>query len=72
MQAEIEISMIGELSYFLSLQVDQRTNGISLYQPKYIKEMILKFGMDKCKPVSTPMDVYCKISKNEASKSMGQ
>ena len=72
MQAEFEMSMIGELSYFLGLQVDQREEGIFLSQAKYIKDMLTKFGMTESKPVSTPMEVNCKISKDEEGKSVDQ
>ena len=37
---EFEMSMIGELSYFLGLQIKQLKNGIFVSQGKYIKDMI--------------------------------
>ena len=42
---EFEISIIGELSYFLGLQIKQLKNGTFVSQGKYIKNMIKKFGM---------------------------
>jgi hypothetical protein len=43
MQTEFEMSMIGELSYFLGLQVNQSSTGIFISQEKYLKEMFKKF-----------------------------
>ena len=45
MANEFEMSMIGELSYFLGLQIKQLKNGTFVSQGKYIKDMIKKFGM---------------------------
>jgi hypothetical protein len=55
MQKEFEMSMIGELTFFLGLQVSQSDKGIFISQNKYIKEMLRKFQMEDCKPMSTPM-----------------
>ena len=55
MANEFEMSMIGELSYFLGLQIKQLKNGTFVSQGKYIKDMLKKFGMNKSKAISTPM-----------------
>ena len=55
MANEFEMSMIGELSYFLGLQIKQLKNGTFVSQGKYIKDMIKKFGMSDSKAISTPM-----------------
>ena len=55
MASEFEMSMIGELSYFLSLQIKQLKNDTFVNQGKYIKDMLKKFGMDDAKAISTPM-----------------
>jgi hypothetical protein len=55
MKIEFEMSMIGELSYFLGLQVKQSSAGIFISQEKYLKEMLKKFQMEDSSPVSTPM-----------------
>jgi hypothetical protein len=55
MANEFEMSMIGELSYFLGLQIKQIKNGTFVSQGKYIKDMIKKFGLQDAKPMSTPM-----------------
>jgi hypothetical protein len=55
MQNEFEMSLLGELSFFLGLQICQSNKGIFISQTKYIREMLKKFGMTDCKPVNTPM-----------------
>jgi hypothetical protein len=52
---ECEMSMIGELSYFLGLQIKQLKSGTFVSQGKYIKDMLKKFGMNEAKPISTLM-----------------
>jgi hypothetical protein len=55
MPSELEMSMIGELSYFLGLQIKQLNNGTFVSQGKYIKVMLKKFGMEDAKGIRTPM-----------------
>jgi hypothetical protein len=69
MQNEFEMSLLGELSFFLGLQIHQRNQGIFISQTKYITEMLKRFGMEDCKPVITPMQTSCKLSKDDDSKS---
>ena len=52
---EFEMSMIGELSYYLGIQIKQLRNDTFVSQGKYIKDMLKKFGMDDAKSVSTPI-----------------
>jgi hypothetical protein len=54
MANEFEMSMIGELSYFLGLQIKQLKNDTFMSQDKYIKDMLKKFGMEDAKGISTP------------------
>jgi hypothetical protein len=55
MANEFKMSMIGELSYFLGLQIKQLKNGTFISQDKYIKDMLKKFGIEDTKGISTPM-----------------
>ena len=55
MAIEFEMSMIGELSYFLGLQIKQLKHGTFVSQGKYIKDMTKKFGMSDSKAISTLM-----------------
>jgi hypothetical protein len=72
MQTEFEMSMIGELSYFLGLQVKQSSAGIFISQEKYLKEILKKFQMEDSSTVSTPMVVGCKLSKDDISLDVDQ
>jgi hypothetical protein len=55
MQNEFKMSLLGELSFFLGLHVCQLDTGIFISQTNYIKEILKKFGMIYCNPISTPM-----------------
>ena len=46
---KFEMSMMGELNFFLGLQVKQMKHGNFLSQTKYCIELIKKLGMEKCK-----------------------
>jgi hypothetical protein len=72
MQKEFEMSLLGELSFFLGLQIRQSNQGIFISQTKYIREMLKRFGIEDCKPVITPMQTNCKLSKDDDSKSTDQ
>jgi hypothetical protein len=69
MHNEFEISLLEELSFFLGLRICQRNQGIFISQTKYIREMLKRFGMEDCKPVTTPMKTSCKLRKYDDSKS---
>ena len=58
MKKEFEMSMVGELTFFLGLQVKQKKEGIFISQEKYARNIVKKFGLDSKKHASTPMSVY--------------
>jgi hypothetical protein len=72
MQNEFEMSLIGELSFFLGPQIHQSNQGIFISQTKYIREMLKRFGMEYCKPIITPLQTSCKLRKDDGSKSIDQ
>ena len=43
MQQEFEMSMLGELNFFLGLQIIQSKDGIFLHQSKYVNDMLRRF-----------------------------
>ena len=55
MSKEFEMSMIGELTFFLGFQVKQLKEGTFISQEKYTKDLLKRFNMDDCKPIKTPM-----------------
>jgi hypothetical protein len=72
MESEFEMSMIGELSFFLGLQITQRFEGMFISQEKYLREMLKRFQMEDSKPVGTPMVTGCKLSKDDDSPDVDQ
>jgi hypothetical protein len=52
---KFEISMMGELKYFLGFQVKQLQEDTFISQTKYIQDILNKFGMKDAKPIKTPM-----------------
>lgn len=66
------MSLIGEIKYFIGLQILQMKNRIFITQSKYIKEILKKFGMENSKPINTPMTTNCKLSKNDESASVDE
>ena len=55
MAQKFEMSMMGELKFFLGLQVQQLPDGIFISQGKYIVDLLKKFGFTDCRPTKTPM-----------------
>ncbi|GJR98862.1 retrovirus-related pol polyprotein from transposon TNT 1-94 [Tanacetum coccineum] len=55
MKDNFEMSMIGEMKFFLRLQVHQSPRGIFICQSQYTMDILKKHGMEKCDTVSTPM-----------------
>ncbi|GKB62246.1 retrovirus-related pol polyprotein from transposon TNT 1-94 [Tanacetum coccineum] len=70
MHDEFEMSMMGELNFFLGLQIKQMEDGIFFNQSKYIKEMLKKFGLEDSKPMKTPMSSDTKLTKDEEYESV--
>ena len=60
------MSMMGELTFFLGLQIKKMENGTFISQTKYYKEVLKKFGMDTAKEASTPMGTSCYLDKDES------
>ncbi|GJT21676.1 retrovirus-related pol polyprotein from transposon TNT 1-94 [Tanacetum coccineum] len=65
MHDEFEMSMMGELNFFLGLQIKQMEDGIFFNQSKYIKEMLKKFSLEDSKPMKAPMSSDTKLTKDE-------
>ena len=59
MQGEFEMSMMGELTYFLGLQVMKLKHGTFLNQSKYCFDLLKKFKMEDCKEATTPIAINC-------------
>ncbi|GJV43963.1 retrovirus-related pol polyprotein from transposon TNT 1-94 [Tanacetum coccineum] len=70
MHGEFEMSMMGELNFFLGLQIKQIEDEIFFNQSKYIKEMLKKFGLEDSKPTKTPMSTEIKLTKDDEADSV--
>ncbi|GKE25266.1 retrovirus-related pol polyprotein from transposon TNT 1-94 [Tanacetum coccineum] len=64
MSLKFQMSMMGQMSFFLGLQVSQSPGGIFINQSKFALEILKKFGMDSCNPVDTPMVDRLKLDEN--------
>nr|GEU39806.1 uncharacterized mitochondrial protein AtMg00810-like [Tanacetum cinerariifolium] len=62
---EFVMRMMGELNFFLGLQIKQMEDGIFFNQSKYIKEILKKFGLEDSKPMKTLMSSDTKLTKDE-------
>ena len=58
---EFEIKDLGNLKYFLGMEVARSSNGISFSRHKYVLDLLRETSMSGCKPVETPMDPNTKL-----------
>ncbi|GJV84546.1 uncharacterized mitochondrial protein-like protein [Tanacetum coccineum] len=65
MHEKFQMSFIGELTFFLGLQVKQKKDGIFISQDKYVKEILKKFRFIEVKTASTPMETQKPLLKDE-------
>ncbi|KAK2428549.1 putative mitochondrial protein [Trifolium repens] len=72
MQSEFEMSLVGELTYFLGLQIKQMEDTIFISQSKYARNIIKKFGMDNAAHKRTPAPTHLKLTKDEKGISVDQ
>ena len=72
MRREFEMSMMGELSYFLGLQIKQTPQGTSVHQTKYTKDLLRRFKMENCKPISTPIGSTAVLDPDEDGEAVDQ
>eukprot|EP00253_Pinus_taeda_P028408 PITA_28408 len=64
MQKEFEMSLLGELTYFLGLQIQKNRDGIFLSQTKYLKQILKKYGMEDSKPAVKSIFKYLQGTQN--------
>ncbi|KAL6324410.1 hypothetical protein AAG906_013014 [Vitis piasezkii] len=65
MHSEFEMSMMGELNFFLGLQIKQLKEGTFINQVKYIRDLLKRFNMEKSKTMKTPMSSSIKLDKDK-------
>ena len=52
---------LGQLKHFLGLEIDYTHEGLVLHQKRYSRDLLKKFGMVNCKPISTLMEANAKV-----------
>ncbi|WVZ76283.1 LOW QUALITY PROTEIN: hypothetical protein U9M48_024270 [Paspalum notatum var. saurae] len=65
MSREFEMSLMGELQFFLGLQIKQGLKGTFVHQAKYTRDILKKFNMGDSKPMTTPMSTNTAIDADE-------
>ncbi|GKD26477.1 putative ribonuclease H-like domain-containing protein, partial [Tanacetum coccineum] len=65
MKGRFQISSMGELIFFLGLQVKQKTDGIFISQDKYVADILKKFDLANVKTAITPMETKMALTKDE-------
>jgi hypothetical protein len=72
MESEFQMYMMGELTFFLDIQVKQMKQATFVHQAKYIKDVMKKFNMAELKPVSTLMSSAASLGPDEDGKAVDQ
>jgi hypothetical protein len=72
MSREFERSMIGELQFFLGLQIKQSNEGTFVHQAKYTKVIVRKFKMADSKAMTTPMSLTTALDADEEGEHVDQ
>ena len=72
MTKRFEMSMMGELKFFLGFQIKQLKEATFICQTKYTSDMLKKFDMADAKPIKTPIVVNEYLDLNEDGKSVDQ
>ncbi|GKC18936.1 retrovirus-related pol polyprotein from transposon TNT 1-94 [Tanacetum coccineum] len=72
MSSKFQMSMMGQISFFLGLQISQNPRGIFINQSKYANEILKKFDLHKSNPVDTPMVERTKQDEDLSGIPVGQ
>ncbi|GJZ94718.1 putative ribonuclease H-like domain-containing protein, partial [Tanacetum coccineum] len=70
MHKRFQMSSMGELNFFLGLQVQQKKDGIFISQDKYVADILKKFDFATVKTASTPMEPNKALIKDEEADSV--
>jgi hypothetical protein len=72
MMNRFEMSMMGELKFFLGFQIKQLKEGTFICQTKYTHDILRKFDMKKAKPIKTPMPTNGHLNLHKDGKAVDQ
>jgi hypothetical protein len=65
MENGLQMSMMGELTFILGIQVKQMKQGTFIHQAKYTNDLMKKFNLAELKPVSMPMSIATLLGPDE-------
>ena len=69
MKSEFEMSMMGELNFFLGIQIKQTSSDTMIHRQKYVKDLLKRFGMDSAKSIDTPISPLTRLVMDDGSPS---
>jgi hypothetical protein len=72
MMQKFEMSMMGEMTYFLGFQVKKLKDDTFISQMKYTQDLLKRFGMKVAKPANTTMGIDGHLDLNKGGKSVDQ
>jgi hypothetical protein len=72
MSREFEMSMMGELKFFLELQIKKSKEGTFVHQAKYTKDIVRKFNMEDSKAMARPMSTTTALDADEEGEQLDQ
>ncbi|WVZ89238.1 hypothetical protein U9M48_035664 [Paspalum notatum var. saurae] len=72
MSREFEMSLMGEVQFFLGLQIRQGLEGTFIHQAKYTRDILKKFNMGDSKPMTTPMSTNMALDADEDGEAVEQ
>ncbi|KAK1679295.1 hypothetical protein QYE76_040143 [Lolium multiflorum] len=70
MTNRFEMSMMGELKFFLGFEIKQMRQGTFINQAKYVQDMLKRFDMKGANGIGTPMHLKCQLSLDETGKAV--
>ncbi|KAK1615577.1 hypothetical protein QYE76_021094, partial [Lolium multiflorum] len=69
-KSKFEMSMMGELKYFLGFEIKQMQQGTFINQAKYLQDMLKRFDMKGANGIGTPMHLKCQLTLDETGKAV--
>jgi hypothetical protein len=72
MSSKFQMSMMGQMSFFLGLHISQNPSGIFINQAKYASDILKKFGFNSSDTVDTPMVERSKLDDDSVGVTIDQ
>lgn len=68
MKRKFFMTNLGKMRYFLRVEVKQKNAGIFIHQQKYVKKILIRFGMYQCNKMCNPIVLECRLTKDRHGK----